>query len=98
MQGLVDAPTRVETPVAGLRAPLAALSGETYAIHYGNARMPLVWVVPDDTYPNMWRMIWPDSEQSDMANLARIKDAAFDICDRGPPRRDRRRLKWKHIQ
>ena len=32
---------------------------------------------------------------SDMTNLARAKDAAAEICDRGPPRRDRRRFHWK---
>jgi hypothetical protein len=65
------------------------------ALHYGNARRPMVRVAPDDNWPGMWRLIWPDGELSDMANLSRIKDAAAEICDRGPPRRDRRRFHWE---
>ncbi len=33
-------------------------------------------VVPDAVYPGMWRVQWPDDRLSDMANLARAKDAA----------------------
>ena len=66
-----------------------------YALHYGQAPTPLVLVVADDRWPGMWRMVWPDGRVSDMGNLVRIKDAAAEICDRGPPRRDRRRFCWK---
>jgi hypothetical protein len=45
----------------------------------------------------MWRMLWPDGEVSDMTNLARIKDAANELCDRGLPRRDRCRFHWRTI-
>jgi hypothetical protein len=31
--------------------------------------------VPDATYPNMYRIEWPDGRLSDMANLARVNDA-----------------------
>jgi len=55
----------------------------------------MVKVVPDDNYPDMWQMCWPDGQLSDLANLPWIKDAAAEICDRGPPRRDRRRFNWK---
>jgi hypothetical protein len=90
-----------KTPVALLRASSAAVLG----LHYGTARTAMVKVVPDDIYPDMWRMVWPDgpdnpargrecSEVSDMTNLPRIKDAAMNLCDRGPPRRDRRRFHW----
>ena len=79
--------------------PLAALPGEIgqhgYAMHYGNAGIPLVRVVPDARWSGMWRMIWPDLQLSDMTNLTRCKDAAAEICDRGPPRSDRRRFHWK---
>jgi hypothetical protein len=95
---LPDTPT-TETHVAALRGPYAALLEPTerhgYALYYGNAPTPLVRVAPDDHWPGMWRMIWPDGRLSDMANLARAKDAAAEICDRGPPRRDRRRFHWK---
>jgi hypothetical protein len=33
-------------------------------------------VVPDATYPGMWRVRWPDRSLSDLTNLARAKDAA----------------------
>jgi hypothetical protein len=89
----------LEAPELYLSGALAAVPEATerhgYALHYGNARAPLVRVVPDDIYPNMWRMIWPDGQVSDMTNLSRAKDAAAEICDRGPPRRDRRRFHWK---
>ena len=32
-------------------------------------------VVPDATYPGMYRVRWPDGRLSDMANLTRVKDA-----------------------
>jgi hypothetical protein len=67
----------------------------TYALHCGSARSPLARIVPDDTYPTMWRIVWPDGSTSDMACLARCKDAAAAICERGPPRLDRRELHWK---
>lgn len=90
----------LETRLPPTRGPLAALLDETdtrrhYALHYGHARAPMVRVMPDDHWPGMWRMVWPGGEVSDMGNLARVKDAAADICDRGPPRRDRRRFRWK---
>jgi hypothetical protein len=65
------------------------------ALYYGAARAPLARIVPDDTYPTMWRIAWPDGRASDMANRARAKDAAMAICERGPPARDRLLLHWK---
>ena len=38
--------------------------------------MPTPKIIPDKTYPNMWRVLWPDGRLSDMANLTRAKDAA----------------------
>ena len=46
-----------------------------YSLHYGSAKHPVAEVVPDKTYPGMWRMRWPDGRVSDMANLTRAKDA-----------------------
>jgi len=56
------------------------------ALHYGAARTPLVWIIPDETYPGMYRLRWPDGRTSDMGNLTRAKDAAETICaaDRDP--------------
>src|SRR5258705_7438935 len=83
------APT-TKTPVAahgGALAPLLeAMGRHSYALHYGNARSPMVRVVTDDHWPDMWRMLSPDRQLSDMTNLSRIKDAAAEICDREPPR------------
>ena len=64
---------------AGLRPPYAAL-------HYGNSDTPMVRIAPDACWPGMWRILMPDGTQSEMADLARIKDAAAAICERGPPR------------
>lgn len=63
-------------------------------LHYGNSRVPLARVVPDDRYPGMWRIAWPDGRLSDMVNLARAKDAAAAIAERGPPRLDPRLFRW----
>lgn len=52
----------------------------------------LAVIVPDDR-PGMFR-IWADGVLSDIVNLARAKDAALAICERGPPRRDARLLRW----
>ena len=68
---------------------------QAYALHYGNAQAALVQVVPDSLWPGMFRMVWPDGQISDMANLSRARDAAAAICERGPPRRDPRRFHWK---
>ena len=68
--------------VTRLRPTVAAYA----ALHYGTSPTPMVRIVPDECWPGMWRMVWPDGTQSDMANLARIKDAAAAICERGPPR------------
>ena len=64
-------------------------------LHYGRQHEPMVRVVPDAKYPNMFRMLWPDGALSDMANLTRIKDAASFICAKGPPERNGRRFAWK---
>jgi len=66
-----------------------------HELHYGTARIPLARIVPDDTYPTMWRIHWPDDRVSDMVNLARAKDAATAICERGPPARNRNSFHWK---
>jgi hypothetical protein len=65
------------------------------ALYYGGARTPLVHVEPDDQFPGMYRLAWPDGLLSDIVNYARAKDAAAEICERGLPRRDRRLLHWK---
>ena len=66
-----------------------------YSLHYGNAQHPLARIVPDNCWPSMWRIVWPDGQMSDMLNLSRAKDAAAAIAERGPPARDQRRFHWK---
>jgi hypothetical protein len=87
--------THVAPSQSQSRPPLEARERHGYALHYGNARSPLVRVTPDANWLGMWRMIWPDGSKSDIANLSRIKDAAAAICERGPPGRNRRRFHWK---
>jgi hypothetical protein len=67
-------------------------------LHYGKSKKPLASVRPDEVYPTMWRIHWPDGSVSDMVNLARAKDAAQAIAERGPPPhppRNRRRFHWE---
>ena len=71
------------------------IKSQAYALHYGSARTPIALVVPDSVYSGMYRIRWPSGELSDMVNLARAKDAAMAICERGPPRRDPRLFRWK---
>ena len=74
-----------------MRAPTAA----GYALHYGQAQTPMVRVEPDSVHPGMWRVVWPDGRVSDMVNLARAKDAAMALAERGPPARNPHRLHWR---
>jgi hypothetical protein len=53
-------------------------NGGGYALHYGRRTTAVLHVVPDKTYPAMWRIRLPDGSLSDMANLMRAKDAARD--------------------
>ena len=66
---------------------------QDWSLHYSGSC--LAHVVPDDAWPGMWRIQWPDGRCSDMANLSRAKDAAAAIAERGPPPRNRRRFHWK---
>ena len=66
------------------------------SLRYGDARTPIAQVIPDAKYPGvMWRIRWPTGQLSEMANLARAKDAAAALAERGPPPRDPMRLHWK---
>ena len=38
-------------------------------------------VVPDSTYPNMYRVRWPDGSVSDMVNLTRARDAVASFVE-----------------
>lgn len=51
-----------------------------HTLHYGKSKKPLAWVKPDERYPTMWRIHWPDGSVSDMVNLTRACDAAMVLC------------------
>jgi hypothetical protein len=88
------APTLAADTERARNAPLTS-SRPLPALHYGNARLPMIEIVPDDHWPSMWRMVGPSGQLSDMTNLSRIKDAAATICERGPPARNRLRFHWR---
>jgi hypothetical protein len=46
---------------------------------YGKGK-PVVLIVPDDQWPNMWRVRLPDGGLTDMANRTWAKEAAFSIA------------------
>lgn len=70
-------------------------NGHCWGLHYGKAQTALVYAVPDERWPAMFRLRWSDGSASDLVNLTRAKDAAAAICERGPPRRDPRLLRWE---
>jgi hypothetical protein len=39
-------------------------------------KTPIVSIEQDKTYPNMWRVRFPDGRLTDMVNLTRARDAA----------------------
>lgn len=41
----------------------------------------LTRIVPDKTYPGMWRIVRPDGSLSDMLNKTRAKDVAWGLAD-----------------
>jgi hypothetical protein len=62
---------------------------------YGTNRAPLATIVPDGTYRTLSRIRWPDGSLSNKVNVARAKDAAIALCERGPPARNRASLHWR---
>jgi len=52
----------------------------SYALHYGRQTTPLCHVNPDEKYPSMYRIHWPNGSVSDMVNLTRAKDAAVHLA------------------
>ena len=49
---------------------------EVHRLHRGRSCTPLVEIVPDDTWPRLYRIQWPDIALSSPANLSRCCDAA----------------------
>ena len=46
-------------------------------LYFGRKRMASV--VPDSTWPGMWRVKYRDGHLSDMVNLSRARDAAMTV-------------------
>jgi hypothetical protein len=53
--------------------------GDRLALKAGGRAGPAVEIVPDSTYPGMWRIKTPDGSLSDMLNRTRARDAARSI-------------------
>jgi hypothetical protein len=49
-------------------------------LHLHGKGKPIVTIVPDGKYPNMWRVCHPDGRLTDMVNRTRAKDAAVSIA------------------
>ena len=45
-------------------------------------KTPVVRIVPDAKYPNMWRVELPDGTLTDMVNRTRAKEAALALASR----------------
>jgi hypothetical protein len=70
------------------------MQSPTHTLHYGKSKKPLAWVKPDERYPTMWRIHWPDGEVSDMVNLSRACDAGAVLLRRRRPELDWKLLHW----
>jgi hypothetical protein len=47
------------------------------ALHVGRRKTPVLTLVPDATYPHLYRITYPNGWQSSPGNLTRAKDAAY---------------------
>jgi hypothetical protein len=54
-------------------------------------------VAPDEKYPSMYHVHWPDRSPSDIVNLSRAKEAAMRWAGRAGSG-DGLRLKWKRSE
>ena len=66
----------------------------SYLLRYGQNKKVLARVLPDEKYPTMWRIHWPDGEVSDMVNLSRACDAGAVLLRRRRPELDWKLLHW----
>ena len=62
----------------GQRALSFRRDGTGLAVCHGRA--VVVRVVPDERWPGMWRVRYPDGRLTDLVNITRAKDAAFSIA------------------
>jgi hypothetical protein len=77
----LDAETRKAIPAAELDPPriTSAISGSV------EPRAVDARIVQDETYPNMYRIVYPDGSLSDMINYVRAIDACSDLAETAPP-------------
>ena len=47
-------------------------------LYFGRRTKPVLTLVPDATYPHLFRITYPDGWSSRPANITRAKDAAYD--------------------
>jgi hypothetical protein len=53
---------------------------ECFGYALRQAKAVLAHALPDEVWPGMWRLIWPDGRVSDMTTLTRCKDAGRAIA------------------
>ena len=46
-------------------------------LHMGGSRKPVLTLVPDRTYPHLYRIKYPNGWTSSAANITRARDAAY---------------------
>jgi hypothetical protein len=51
----------------------------TYTLHHGRSTRPVLRLVPDES--GLYRIEWPDTGLSDLANLTRCKQAALEWAE-----------------
>jgi hypothetical protein len=56
-------------------------AGEVFKICTMTNTKALAHIVPDKTYPGMWRVLRPDGSLSDMVNRTRAKDVAWGLAE-----------------
>ena len=56
-------------------------AGEVFKICTMTNTKALAHIVPDKTYPGMWRVLRPDDSLSDMVNKTRAKDVAWGLVE-----------------
>jgi hypothetical protein len=82
----LDAETRKAILAAELDPPriTSAISGSIEPAKRPEPRAVDVRIVQDETYPNMYRIVYPDGF-SDMISYARAIDACSDLAETAPP-------------
>jgi hypothetical protein len=67
-----------------------------HCLHCGQSKKTIVKVIPDDS--GLYRIEWPDIGLSDIANLARCKQAALEWAEKAAEPRDRKTSVARHLK